>query len=358
MDSPSRRKRKEDPIDDFFALSAPKDKKKKKKRPKLKKDDTVSTILESVIDIEDEIDEPAATSSDKVEPKNSSPTPEVISDDEPALIEEEDELFEFLKETSASIERHENNSYNFSESSERRRSYIVRIVSKLDATTPISLDIGTKGLKKFEKIHEAALREAKKRAGNPGMKHYTVLNTSLAWIEGRQEIKPFFKPSTLRIQPPPEYIGSNLAKFPLTHISCLLYPKAQNYLDYPELESSSSWRKLSQLSSELSTMDEPVVSADETSDEELLDEIQKSIQQQLTDIDYFEIGLKGKDNKRVSVQVSHNTKIGDLLRHYANSKGIEITPEAKLIFDDEELDLDGIVGDTELEDEFEVQVIV
>jgi hypothetical protein len=74
--------------------------------------------------------------------------------------------------------------------------------------------------------------------------------------------------------------------------------------------------------------------------------------------DYFEIGLKGKDNKRISVQVCATTKLKDLLAHYLKTKDIEASTKAKLLFDDEELDLEGVVGDTELEDEYEVQVVV
>ena len=78
------------------------------------------------------------------------------------------------------------------------------------------------------------------------------------------------------------------------------------------------------------------------------------------DADYFEIGLKGKDNKRISVQVCSTTKLRDLLAHYLKAKEIDISAasRAKLLFDDEELDLNGVVGDTELEDEYEVQVVV
>lgn len=381
------RKRKDDPFDDFFALSAPSGKKHKKKRPKEKKVENHEDVKRNenspeTINIDDDVETspPApntsspgpsskAESHDQKEIDNldKKPNDNAVVDDIAVedIADEEDELLEFLKETSASLGHHKSDTYDFSDSNERRRSYVVRVISKLEPENAVTVDIGTKGLKKFDKIHEAALRELRKKPGS-SMKQYNVHSTCLAWIEGRQEIKPFFKPSTLRIKPPLEFIGQNPAKIPLTHITCLLYPKSHSYLDYPEFESNSSWKKLSQLSSDLSAMDElSVMSANsELSDEEEpLDSKtprDTPADSQPIDADYFEIGLKGKDNKRISVQVCPTTKLRDLLAHYLKAKEIDISAatRAKLLFDDEELDLNGVVGDTELEDEYEVQVVV
>lgn len=74
----------------------------------------------------------------------------------------------------------------------------------------------------------------------------------------------------------------------------------------------------------------------------------------------FVIALKGKDNKRVEVKVSLETKLKNLVTFYLKLKGLsEDTVDIshiKLIFDDEELNLDETVGDTELEEDFEIQV--
>lgn len=392
------RKRKDDPFDDFFALSAPSGKKHKKKRPREKKvenhedekrnENSPETIN---IDVDVETSPPAPNTSSpgpsrensdshnqKMDNRDEKPLNDITVVDDAVddiavqdIVDEEDELLEFLKETSASLGHHKSDTYDFSDSNERRRSYVVRVISKLEPENAVTVDIGTKGLKKFDKIHEAALRELRKKPGSP-MKQHNVHTTCLAWIEGRQEIKPFFKPSTLRIKPPLEFIGQNPAKIPLTHITCLLYPKSHSYLDYPEFESNSSWKKLSQLSSDLSAMDElSVLSANsELSDEDPLGDSNpvanpvantpRDTPDSQPDADYFEIGLKGKDNKRISVQVCSTTKLRDLLAHYLKAKEIDVSAasRAKLLFDDEELDLNGVVGDTELEDEYEVQVVV
>lgn len=373
------RKRKDDPFDDFFALSAPSGKKKKKKSPREKKlehheDERGNENSPEMISVDedDETSPPApktsspGPSSETNEPeKKESHNYDARPQNEIVEVEEEDELLEFLKETSASLGAQKSDTYDFSDSNERRRSYVVRVISKVDPENAVSVDIGTKGLKKFDKIHEAAIRELRKKPESP-LKQHNVHSTSLAWIEGRQEIKPFFKPSTLRIKPPAEFTGQNPAKIPLTHITCLLYPKSHSFLDYPEFESNSSWKKLSQLSSELSIMEDlSVLSGNSLSDDDeprgdsLADTSKDpSEDPQPMEADYFEIGLKGKDNKRISVQVCATTKLKDLLAHYLKTKDIEASTKAKLLFDDEELDLEGVVGDTELEDEYEVQVVV
>lgn len=379
-------KRKDDPFDDFFALSAPADKKKKRRRSRPKLEDkneggatnSSPRISEDWARKEDlperkelhlediVVQSPEKSKKAKTLPKLGT-SEEIISIDDSITVpdEEEDELLEFLKETSASIEHASSESYKFSDSNERRRSYLVRVLCKLDPDSTVSVDIGTKGLKRFDKIHEAVIKELRKRTDSPGgppLMHYTMHTTSMAWIEGRREIKPFFKPSTFRLNPPSQYVGKNPASIPLTHIPCLLYPKSRSFLEYPEFETNTSWKKLSQLSSELSNMDETVLSAELSDDEGdfPVDSQPGAHPRAQVDAEYFEIGLKGKDNKRVSVQVCSTTKIMDVLLHYLKTKniGADAAKSTKLIFDDEPLDLDGMVGDTELEDEYEVQVVM
>ncbi|KAF8004139.1 hypothetical protein HF325_001587 [Metschnikowia pulcherrima] len=76
--------------------------------------------------------------------------------------------------------------------------------------------------------------------------------------------------------------------------------------------------------------------------------------------EFFVIGLKGKDNKRIEAEVGPTTKIRSLLTYYMQVKGIEETPgqKGRIVFEDEELELDAVVADTELEEDFEVQVYI
>ena len=155
------RKRKDDPFDDFFALSAPSGKKHKKKRPREKK----------VENHEVETSPPAPNTSSpgpsrensdshnqKMDNRDEKPLNDITVVDDAVddiavqdIVDEEDELLEFLKETSASLGHHKSDTYDFSDSNERRRSYVVRVISKLEPENAVTVDIGTKGLKKFDK---------------------------------------------------------------------------------------------------------------------------------------------------------------------------------------------------------------
>ena len=60
--------------------------------------------------------------------------------------------------------------------------------------------------------------------------------------------------------------------------------------------------------------------------------------------------------------MSPETQLRKLLSYYLRHKGLsEDTVDlskAKLIFDDEEMDLNDTVGDTELEEDYEIQVVI
>ena len=74
--------------------------------------------------------------------------------------------------------------------------------------------------------------------------------------------------------------------------------------------------------------------------------------------DYFTIVLKDKDNEKLEIKVSKDTSLRKVVDHYVKKKGLTASPKIDLIFDDEKLGLDLTVGDTELEDEYSVDVVV
>lgn len=73
---------------------------------------------------------------------------------------------------------------------------------------------------------------------------------------------------------------------------------------------------------------------------------------------YFSIFVAGKDKKRFKVSVKPSTKISDISNFYLEKAGLPLSTKIKLVFDDDDLDMNGIVGDTELEDEFMVDVVL
>ncbi|KAF5102312.1 hypothetical protein D0Z00_000495 [Geotrichum galactomycetum] len=73
---------------------------------------------------------------------------------------------------------------------------------------------------------------------------------------------------------------------------------------------------------------------------------------------YFTIHLKGKDNTVVSVQVNAETAISKLVDYYRKQRTIDPSIKIRLSFDDEDMDLSQTVGDTELEEDFTIDVFL
>ncbi|KAK6460516.1 ubiquitin-2 like Rad60 SUMO-like-domain-containing protein [Scheffersomyces coipomensis] len=302
---------------------------------------------------------------------------ELLLDDET-----EDKELEFFREDrsfSPSVPENED-LYTFTEENEKKRQYVIKVVIKLDVPTdfnPIeSTDFGTNGIKKFEKIQRSILKYFKTKFTSSGftpvqIKAYDFENTSLIWVEGKMEMKPFYKPSTLRIKPPMDILTNTVHP---TVINCLLIPKEnvnklELYFDKRTLtvpidieEEVESF--IEDEIQEVNNIGYSSVLDDEDEDADLDDgELVETVEIDDEEKDeFFTIGLKGKDNKRISIKVSPKTQIRKLLLHYLKIKNIDEKSininKAKLIFDDEELDLDGIVENTELEEDYEVQVVI
>lgn len=409
------KKRKNDILDDFFALGEPSIKKKKKKSKKLKhaqrdatdEDNTTNSVLdirpvtdpvgEDVsLDVEEIAESKVRTPKQKEKAlpnRMGSVTPPPAFDKEALLAkrmklerlsetnsfdiedDDDDDDLEILQQSSyrrshtpGSLQSG-NEGYQFTDENESKRNYILQVTSKLVDGTDIDSTFRTKGTNRFSKTLDSIisyfLRVQK------GVE-YTSDNVSLIWIDGRMEIKPFFKPSTLRIQPPTLNSSKKNARAS-TYLYCLLIPKSnlETFTTiYSEFETSaSSLRKITELTEEIEQNDEQEHDDTGMHDASDVDE-SKSISSRpiVIDLDeednesYFVIGLKGKDNKRIEVQVSPVTQIRKLLLYYLKIKGIQESEvnmkTVKLIFDDEELNLDDVVGDTELEKDFEVQIVI
>lgn len=281
-------------------------------------------------------------------------------------VEEDDDLvvLEDILEKKESSEA--SNEYTFTDANEKNRRYIIRVFSKLPIPakfTTLFTDFGAKGTKKFSRSLIAINKyyaNIFKPLDPAVVPYYNPEYTTLIWIEGKMEIKPFFKLSTLRI-PPPDMIEFDLKNMPPTKINCILIPKhlsSQFLTLYPEFKST-------RVQPEEEEIVERVQYEDSSDDDGGV--INEDIQVNHTEPEVvgegtFVIGLKGKDNKRVEVRVSPATKIMSILTHYCNLQKIDPNSldlkKVKLIFDDESLDLSDIVGNTELEDDFEIQVVI
>lgn len=75
---------------------------------------------------------------------------------------------------------------------------------------------------------------------------------------------------------------------------------------------------------------------------------------------YFKIALKGKDNKQLFVKVNADTRLSKVFEYFCqkhNLTNVDMN-KVKMVFDDEILNMEDTVGDTELESDFEVQIYV
>lgn len=223
------------------------------------------------------------------------------------------------------------------EDDEVNRRYRVKVISKIRPFHITEREI--RGNYTFSKLMDTLL--INRLRSDDAMK-----SAGLVWVEGRTVLKPYFKPSTLRIAPPAD--GS------ITKITCLYIPTenmAVFQTIYPEFRASTdSTLKADVLVVEIVDVSEDDYSVDNSDSGKNSDESKSA--------SFFVIGLKGKDNKRIEVEVSSQTTIRKLLEYYLNKKEVDATAvkNPRLVFDSEVLSLDDAVGDTELEEGFEVEV--
>ncbi|EMG49774.1 ESC2 Protein ESC2 [Candida maltosa Xu316] len=261
--------------------------------------------------------------------------------------------------------------YNFDPENEKKRKYVVKISSKLP--TPdnqvLEVDFGTKGMKSFEKILKAAVGYFKKvlatKLSPIYLLRYTPEAVSLVWVEGKTLIQPFYTPRTLRIPPPGEFnpLIEDIEKVAPTTIHVFLIPVEYNTTFteiYPEFKASKQSNMIPDPEPEPVEVQEESSSSDDDEEEFATNPIVEQpapVEEEKENT--FVIGMKGKDNKRLEVKVSPETKLRNLVSYYLKQKGInDDGSNVKLIFDDEELDLNETIGDTEIEEDFEIQVII
>lgn len=71
---------------------------------------------------------------------------------------------------------------------------------------------------------------------------------------------------------------------------------------------------------------------------------------------YFRISMRDKENVTIEVRVNNSTKIAKLAEYYRKHKKLDESATIKLVFDDEELSMEDTVEDTELEEDFTIDV--
>ncbi|CCH43806.1 hypothetical protein BN7_3360 [Wickerhamomyces ciferrii] len=317
----------------------------------------------------------------------------LTGDDDPAemLFDEDDQYkhklaqLEKMKKSFES-EKHVSDSNSREDSEEpsnpntKSRKYILHITSFLPGSQNNALDIDVKGNKKFHAVISKTLSYLLSLGIVPDAFKvlYRVDQITLFW--DKVKIQDFMRPDSLRLPEPSS--GES------TVIELGLYTKSQaeEIERYRLLEREELYRKLAQkeaMEAEAERLEKEEKEREEREklmfdkeeedpfkDDELFKNIEADVptnasreatlqpNNEKEEEGFFKIGLKGEDNKKIIVKVHAETQINKLVEHFINKKGLPPTTKLKLVFDDEDIDLDGTVGDTELEEDFTVDVIV
>ncbi|KAG7196209.1 uncharacterized protein KQ657_000222 [Scheffersomyces spartinae] len=402
--SPKRQKKKISLQDDFFAHSdEPKLKRKKYKSKhiqeafnKIKSDDGVLTSNLNMSSSQVSNSVPATTHEDgddnggledikagSCEYDNNNGIAVHNSDDDDdddVLLEvssEESDIEQFLRSTSMEIG--DKDGYDFSYKKEKKRKYVIHVKSKLAIPqgappgSPTEAKFLVNGTKLFDRILELIILHFNSMYQMADSnERLRAEQAVLVWVNGRMEVKPFFKPSTLRIPLPSDVVDyEDPLKFPTTEFQCLLIPTThtKDFLEvYPEFNNGLLYRVrddedelyIGAGNQQNNTRGKDVDEDDD--DIEILEVVEgilpESIPQDTPQV--FVIGLKGADNKRIECQVSKSTSFKSILDHYIKVKQLQNIDysKVKMIFDDEQIHLDTLVEETELEEDFEVQIVL
>ncbi|ODQ44417.1 hypothetical protein PICMEDRAFT_18326 [Pichia membranifaciens NRRL Y-2026] len=131
-------------------------------------------------------------------------------------------------------------------------------------------------------------------------------------------------------------------------------------IDKQILEVKYSLDELSELQAEGGELD--MVEEDDFDLEEIQKDMTATNEHIPNDVDsrteYFSIFVAGSDKKRFKVSVKPSTKISDILNFYRQKSGLPSSTNLKLVFDDDDMDLNATVADTELEDEFMIDAVI
>lgn len=362
-------------MDDFFAL-APK-KKKKTKRKVLESNEEISNndvslLTSSVVSVtqaapllqslpspndivSSTLDKHAETekvgpNSEEVNKVSSPLAGEPIAEYQEILVGVTDEEVEddFKIDPTPFDDLSDNESgYIFNEENEGKRSYqllVKPVVSTISKKVPMDdFFVKTNGNVKFTEIFNNEILPQINQVTKNAFSSPNEL--ALIWVEGKTEIKYFFKPSTLRIEPKNMELFSfdGTEEQECTKLTILVIPsqdvKTFSAL-YPEYFRDKKAEATNYLIEEARREKEKAIS---TSDIELSEgeddnvDLSKPVGQRIGGLpkavidkvggneetdQYFVIGLKGKDNKRLEVKVCSNTSMNQLLDYFLLKKSI------------------------------------
>lgn len=406
--------------DDFFSLADRDDDKKKKKKKKKKsshksdiistQDDTsqisddkidqpplaeievlsdqdagVSVKLSSFSPLEDEDSELIITQDSTVprtrlQAKTTKPAPEETKSTLSATDESEDDTYmgflDSIKDMKEKIKEATPNGYEFNDKNENNRPYLLQVIPKIEGAK--TNHFKTKGTKLFGLIIKAVVDYYKKL--NQISFNLNSEDFVFFWITGKSEISHILKPSSLRIPPPDKKDLTYVDKVGYTLLKVLLVPKSlakdafilydelkgptYDFIEDEEIEMADSMDELEVYDEfDIEHTDVPTEKSQKLpSGPEFIDLNNEEVLDPSKREGYFVISLKGKDGRRFPVRVHSNTEIKSLVSYYLKHQNIDENAfdysKARVNFDDEDLDLQGKIGDTDIESDEQIHIFI
>lgn len=232
---------------------------------------------------------------------------------------------------------------------EASRIYHFTIISKLPFSENLETNVEVTGSKKFRKVMLATLQNIAKTVFIPP-EYRTVYKVSEVVLVWKSKIKIFeyMQPSFLNL-PLPLVAGGRT--FVTVHIMTKADAERQDQSGNILVNDDAGFEE-----EEVEVLSDFEQDNDDDDDDDGQPDQQQ--QQQEEEDGYFTISLKDKDNMKFEIKVNSATRLQKVAEWYLGKKGLASNARISLIFDDEPLLLRKTVGDTELEDEFVVDVVV
>jgi hypothetical protein len=293
-------------------------------------------------------------------------------EDDELSMEFEDEFSERLKSAQSKAKRilsereGQLNSGDRSTSNEllqNPKKYSINITSYLPGSENHSLHIDMKGHKPFSSVISKILKYLLAQDGVSETLIDIYVPENVVLMRDSMELLDFMKPDSLNISAPEVGpIELDLGLYTRSQIITIQeYKEQEKIKKLRELEHEEELDRIAKAEIQMDRYD---LHADDKEFEEIDKEIEYKVRhltaepEESEEDGYFKITLKGGDKAKIEVKVKPDTLISKLASYYLKKTGLQPTTRLRLVFDDEDLDLNDTVGDTELEEDFTVDVYV
>lgn len=244
------------------------------------------------------------------------------------------------------------------------RAYKLTVTSHIPGSQDYALTISMKGNKTFSSVISKTLKYLLGLEVVEESLRFLYDPVNVTLMRDTMELLEFMKPESLDVRRGPD--GS-------FELALGLYTKTQarGVVEFMEREKRDKLKQLER-DEELDRITKSLLPTDDFDPhardkefEEIDREIAIEDQRHRTEDnlveeekDYFKIVLMGANKSRVDVKVRPVTKISKLAQYFIEKSGLPAETRLRLVFDDEDLDFCSTVGDTELEEDFTVDVYV